>query len=661
MARWWQTSSESDRLAWPILLIFLTVLVPSVGMVWMMREAVRNERLATGQRLTEAYQAQLQSASQVVVDRWNAQLEELSRQLGEGNPAQVFAEGVSQGVADSVLVCDKMGRIVYPDTATTIDLEMPEKFPAWENAERLEFSQQWSAAAKAYKELAASGIHAPQAAQAQQAQARCLLQAGKREAAIEVLQELRGQEGLHDAQDRSFAAAAELRLLEVLDRDTETWNDVAGSLQRRLGDYGENSILAPQRRFLMSALQELTSSPIDWPTQAAEELAAKAMSVYEPSFSASRLHPTQLAEVWSCASLDGHVVGLYRAESLPAHLLKLTNGLALPKNVSFAVTGPQESSEAMLDTWLGKSLAGWRLGLVTEGDPFDETLQQRKAVHIWIALLVVAVTCVLGWLLASALRRRLHLAQLKNDLVATVSHELKTPLASIRLLVDTLLETQDGKLPENSKINMREYLELIAHENARLTRLIDSFLTFSRLERGKQHFDFQVINARDVIQQAAVIFKERWADDADCLQVQESQQALVIGDVDSLVTAVVNLLENARKYSGEDKAIYLYSSVTADQVTIAVSDNGIGLSPRATRQVFERFFQVDQRVARTEGGCGLGLSIVAAIMRAHGGETRVESQPGSGSTFLLILPKYTLSTSIKRESEQVAQVDVESN
>jgi signal transduction histidine kinase len=309
-----------------------------------------------------------------------------------------------------------------------------------------------------------------------------------------------------------------------------------------------------------------------------------------------------------------------------------------------------------MDTPLGANLGRWRLGLLaTAGDPFNETSQQRQAVHVWIAILVVAVTCVLAWLLAGILRRRLRLAQLKNDLVATVSHELKTPLASIRLLVDTLLEADGKPADKNSPVQVREYLQLIAQENARLTRLIDNFLTFSRMERGMQNFDFQVIDLQEVNSQAAAVFREHWPDADSCLQIEEGPQAFVLGDLDSLVTAVGNLLENAWKYSDEQKQIVLSASSNGERATIAVRDNGIGLPPRAASHVFDRFFQVDQRVARTQGGCGLGLSIVQAIIQAHGGEAQVESQLGVGSTFTLCMPKHSAdNASFQSQVEQEA-------
>jgi signal transduction histidine kinase len=175
--------------------------------------------------------------------------------------------------------------------------------------------------------------------------------------------------------------------------------------------------------------------------------------------------------------------------------------------------------------------------------------------HVWIAMLVVVATFVMAWLLAAALRRRLRLAQLKNDLVATVSHELKTPLASIRLLVDTLLEAENHPTGEMPVAQVREYLEMIAHENARLTRLIDNFLTFSRMERGMQRFNFQVIDVREAVHQAASVFREHLGDVDSCLRVDAGEPAYVSADLDALVTAVVNLLENAWKYGSSPKSV----------------------------------------------------------------------------------------------------------
>jgi signal transduction histidine kinase len=215
-----------------------------------------------------------------------------------------------------------------------------------------------------------------------------------------------------------------------------------------------------------------------------------------------------------------------------------------------------------------------------------------------------------------------------------VSHELKTPLSSIRLLVDTLLD-QEPADPRQT----REYLQLVARENERLSRLIDNFLTFSRIERGKQRFAAEPVEPADVAGRAIAALHDRLTDPA-CRFTLQAQPELppIVGDCDSLVTVLVNLLDNALKCSGPQKQIALRVYSSANHVVFAVEDNGIGLSARDKRRVFDRFYQVDQRLTRTTGGCGLGLCIVKSIVAAHGGSVQVESQPGKGSTFIVTLP-----------------------
>ena len=284
-------------------------------------------------------------------------------------------------------------------------------------------------------------------------------------------------------------------------------------------------------------------------------------------------------------------------------------------------------------------MPGWRLNLsAADGKFFEAEAKERVATIVWTAAALGAVTLALGWMAAATLQRRLQVARMKNDLVATVSHELKTPLASIRLLVDTLLEGGDHAATPEERKQSRDYLELISQENARLTRLIDNFLTFSRLERGKQRFTFEIVPLAEVVRQTVAAVGDKFGGDDAQLSVDVDEAASVRGDVDALVTVVVNLLDNAWKYTGPKKRVALTVHREGDRATISVSDNGVGLAPRAARKVFDRFYQVDQRVARTQGGCGLGLSIVRSIARAHGGEVSVTSRPGQGSTFVVSLP-----------------------
>jgi len=254
--------------------------------------------------------------------------------------------------------------------------------------------------------------------------------------------------------------------------------------------------------------------------------------------------------------------------------------------------------------------------------------------YIWVAVLAIAVVALTALAAAGTFRKQWQLTRLKTDLVSSVSHELKTPLASMRVLVDSLLEDET---PDHKKTH--EYLELIARENVRLSRLIENFLTFSRLERNRQKFDFAMTRPEHVVEATLEAAQER-LQAPDCkLDVDVSPGLPALrADEDALVTVLLNLLDNAYKYTPGEKHIALRAFSSNGSVVFAIDDNGIGIAPREQKRIFRRFYQVDQRLARESGGCGLGLSIVESIVRAHGGSVEVESQPGKGSHFSVVLP-----------------------
>jgi len=247
---------------------------------------------------------------------------------------------------------------------------------------------------------------------------------------------------------------------------------------------------------------------------------------------------------------------------------------------------------------------------------------------------VIAVITISALLIGRSFQRQLRLTRLKTDLVAAVSHELKTPLSSMRLLVDSLLD--DHELDPKKT---REYLQLVANENLRLSRLIDNFLTFSRIERNRQRFEFADVRPSDVVTLATAAMHERLRSPACHFSVEIEQDLPPIrADEHALVTALLNLLDNAYKYTSADKEIALQAYRDRSRIVFAVRDNGIGIGAKDQKRIFRRFYQVDQRLARERGGCGLGLSIVEFIARAHGGTIAVTSQSGVGSTFLMSLP-----------------------
>lgn len=290
---------------------------------------------------------------------------------------------------------------------------------------------------------------------------------------------------------------------------------------------------------------------------------------------------------------------------------------------------------AFLQTPLGKFFPGWHAAIhFTDVDIFEKTAERQKVIYIWAGLLAIAVMVAAGLLTVQAVGRQIQTNKLKNDFIATVSHELKTPLASMRVLVDTLLE---GSYRNQQQV--MEYLQLISKENERLTGLIDNFLTFSRMERNKQTFAMARTSPVAMARDAAEAVKTKFSQARCTFEVNVAENLPdVLADRDALVTVLVNLLDNAYKYSYDDKRIELRVSFEDSSVSFCVRDNGKGISRRAARKIFRRFYQVDRSLSRHTGGCGLGLSIAKFIVDAHKGTITVNSKLGEGSVFTVRLP-----------------------
>jgi signal transduction histidine kinase len=280
-------------------------------------------------------------------------------------------------------------------------------------------------------------------------------------------------------------------------------------------------------------------------------------------------------------------------------------------------------------------LPGWAIELYLESDDvFAKAAEKRITVYVWSGILVVILILTAGGVAGRWISTQIKLNKLKNDFIATVSHELKTPLASIRVLVDTLLE---GNIKDQGQVT--DYLQLTSKENTRLSRLIDNFLTFSRMERNKHAFDIRQSSPVEIAQDAVDAVKQQHTSEKCNFEMTgEDDLTDVLADHDSMVMVLVNLLDNACKYSSDDKRINLRIFAEKEYVCFSVKDNGIGIPRRALKKIFSRFYQVDQSLTRTAEGCGLGLSIVKFIVDAHEGKIDVESVPGKGSTFTVRIP-----------------------
>ena len=268
----------------------------------------------------------------------------------------------------------------------------------------------------------------------------------------------------------------------------------------------------------------------------------------------------------------------------------------------------------------------------------DRSIEQE------VRRLAVAKTALIGFidlmllaglgLVWANVRRELRLSRLKSDFVANVSHELKTPLALIRLYAETL---ELARVPSEERKG--EYYRVIGKESRRLTQLINNILDFSRIEAGRKEYrlvpsDIGAV-VRDVVESYRFAIEKLGF--TLTLEVQDDLPPLEL-DPEAVSQALINLLNNAIKYSPEHKTITVSVTSEAGRVRLAVSDRGIGIPRSEQRRIFEKFYRAETSLVHTTKGSGLGLALVQHIAEAHGGQVEVASAPGEGSTFTLSLP-----------------------
>ena len=279
-------------------------------------------------------------------------------------------------------------------------------------------------------------------------------------------------------------------------------------------------------------------------------------------------------------------------------------------------------------------LEGWRLSAQLDESAVTHPANQRVFLYLWVGILTTTASILFAAIGMGLVKSEITLAKLKNDLAATVSHELKTPIASVRILVDTLLEGQHSLEPRT-----REYLELIDKENKRLGVLVEKFLTFSRMERGVDFLQPEWVDLNAMIHEAARIFEERFSEkDYTLAVVSEACSCNLWIDPQAMLSAIGNLLENAHKYSRAPRDIRLLAAIRSEGICIEVQDNGEGIDPLEQKKIFRKFYQPDRRLNRHRGGVGLGLSIVAYVVKQHRGRIELESALGKGSLFRIVLP-----------------------
>ena len=278
--------------------------------------------------------------------------------------------------------------------------------------------------------------------------------------------------------------------------------------------------------------------------------------------------------------------------------------------------------------------SNWRAGIGLKNATLDD-FGRASLRHSVIATILVLILLLGGIvLMVRATDREARLAQAKANFVANVSHELKTPLSLLSLFSEIL---ELGRVKSDEK--RMEYYRVLRHESRRLNKLIDNILDFSKIEAGRKTYNFADGDMADVIQNVLSSYRYQMTNSG--FQIETSIQPdlpPVSIDRDAMAQAISNLLDNAIKYSRDVKQLSITTDRRGSDLSVQIADRGIGIPRAEQAKIFEKFYRVGNGLVHDVKGSGLGLSLVKHIVEAHNGTISVESDPGKGSRFTILLP-----------------------
>ena len=257
----------------------------------------------------------------------------------------------------------------------------------------------------------------------------------------------------------------------------------------------------------------------------------------------------------------------------------------------------------------------------------------QLAVWVLVATLFLVIA-IGGAVVLRILSSEMRTAAQKTTFVANVSHELKTPLTSIRLFAELLLS---GKQPDEER--RREYLRTMVSETERLTNLVDNVLVFSKRGNGKEKYSMQPLSLSELARNTVEQLRPHLAKNGFSVELADEDGPLpVSGEPETLRQVIMNLLSNAEKYSGEGREILVTCGPKDGFAVVEVADRGIGVDPKFAEKIFREFFRCDDSLAAPKNGAGLGLAIARDIARRHGGDVTYAPREGGGSVFALRMP-----------------------
>jgi two-component system phosphate regulon sensor histidine kinase PhoR len=305
------------------------------------------------------------------------------------------------------------------------------------------------------------------------------------------------------------------------------------------------------------------------------------------------------------------------------------------EEIPFYTSTKQSSQRAISNKepfWL---LTDYRMGIELKDSTIADLTRERAKKNLLVIGVMDIILLFGAWLIFRNVRKQIELSQLKSDFVSSVSHEIRTPLALITIYIETL---EMGRVKDAAKI--REYYTIILNETTRLSGIVNRILNFSQIESNKRKYTFAEEGINEIVENAANSFRHSVENKGFTYSfIPAKDLPRMSADKEAITDALVNLVDNAMKYSTDAKEIVVRTGKSERYVWVEVEDHGIGISEKNQKYIFDKFYRVTEtNLANKVKGSGLGLAIVKHIVDAHNGMINVQSTPGTGSRFRLSFP-----------------------
>ena len=306
-----------------------------------------------------------------------------------------------------------------------------------------------------------------------------------------------------------------------------------------------------------------------------------------------------------------------------------------PQNRTVYAREPIGAAQRLASARLREGLPDWQVALYQPPGLSPHRTVRRQVMLFTCALGILLVVILAGSVTTYRLmRRESEVARLKADFVANVSHDLKTPLSVIRMFGETL---EMGRVTDPATRD--EYYRVITRESERLSRLIDNVLDFSRIEGGRRVYERAPSPVEPLVRESLEPFAYPLAQGGFKVEVDVAPALPdVMMDASAVGQALSNLIDNAIKYSGERKVLRVSAGLVDGRLALSVADAGVGIAPAEHARIFEKFYRVGRSDTQGRRGSGVGLALVRHVAEAHGGRVTVDSRPGEGSRFTIVLP-----------------------